>query len=270
MEQDIAQMRKALIKRARKQVQERYSERDVHIIRAVSVLGDLDNAFNLLAEDCIEWYGAHFPEMNSLVRDNDAFLRIVREIGDKKEISEKNVSKALGVEGKERAKAVEEKAKSSMGSAVPARALKEMQLLASNALVLKEERKELQAFIEEEMQKLAPNFSRLAGEVLGARLLASAGGLKQLAIKPGSTMQLLGAEKALFRHLKNRNSKGPKYGFIYGHPIVKKALPKNKGKMARTLASKLVLAARADYFGSKRDVAKEMLACLEKRAKELE
>jgi nucleolar protein 56 len=223
----------------------------------------------LLAEHCIEWYGAHFPEMNSVVRDNEAFLKIVKEIGSREEISEKAVLGALGESEKEKAKAVVEKAGHSMGSKVPEIALKQMRMLASNALVLKEERKELQSFIEEEMAKLAPNFSKMAGAVLGARLLASAGGLKQLAMKPGSTMQLLGAEKALFRHLKNRKSKGPKYGFIYGHPLVKKALPNNKGRMARALASKLALAARADFFGSKRDLAEEMLAGLEKRAKEL-
>ena len=164
---------------------------------------------------------------------------------------------------------VEEKAKKSMGSPVQKKALEELQLLASNALSLKSGRKRLQEFIEKEMEKLAPNFSKIAGGVLGARLMANAGGLKQLAMMPASTMQLLGAEKALFRHLKNKKINGPKYGFIYGHSFVKQVPSKNKGKVARSVASKLVLAARADYFGNKRDVSKEMIADLEKRVAKL-
>ncbi len=267
MARDIDQLRKSLIKRAKKQVQERYSETDVDIIRAISVLGDLDNTFNLLAENAIEWYGGHFPELQSIVRDNEAYLKIIKEFGEKENISEKKLSKLLGETGKE--KKIEEISKSSMGSPVKKNALEELQLLASNTLELKSERKKLQEFIEKEMEKLTPNFSKVAGGVLGARLMANAGGLKQLAMMPASTMQLLGAEKALFRHLKNKKINGPKYGFIYGHPIVKQVPGKNKGKAARSLASKLVLAARADYFGSKKDVSKEILASLEKRATEL-
>ena len=266
MPKDIEQLRKQLIKKAKKQVQARYSEKDVHVIRAVSVLGDLDSAFNLLAENCIEWYSAHFPELHSVVRDNEAYLRIA-ELGERQGISAKKLSKLLGES--EKAELVEEKAKKSMGSPLPKKALQEIKLLAQNALSLKEERKKLQQFIEVEMEALAPNFSKIAGPVLGARLLAAASGLKQLAMMPSSTMQLLGAEKALFRHLRNKKSKGPKYGLIYGHALVKKMPGKHKGKLARSLASKLVLAARADYFGSKKDVAKEMLAGLEAREKQL-
>jgi len=268
MAKDIKDLRKQLIKKAKKQVQERYSEKDVHIIRAVSVLGDLDNAFNLLAENVIEWYGAHFPEMERIVKDNEAFLTIVKDIGEREEISAKTLEKALGESDK--AKMLEEKAKKSMGSPISKSALAEIRKLAENALKLKEERKKLQAFIEKEMTKYAHNFSEIAGPVLGARLLAAASGLKPLALMPASTVQLLGAEKALFRHLKNKKSKGPKYGLIYGHPLVKMVPGKHKGKVARSLAGKLSLAARADYFESKKDVAKEMIAGLEERVKQLD
>jgi len=267
MARDIKQLRSALIRKAKKQVQEHYSEKDVHVIRAVSLLNDLDNAFNLLAENCIEWYASHFPEMHSLVRDNESYLRIVKEFGERKAISEKKLEKILGENAK--GKGLEEKAKKSMGSAIPKPALEQVRLLASNSLALKEERKKLRDFIEEKMNVYAPNFSELAGPVLGARLLALASGLKQLAMMPASTIQLLGAEKALFRHLKNKKSKGPKYGFIYGHPLIKRAPSKHKGKLARSLAGKLVLCIRSDYFGSKRKIAGEMLADLEKRAAKL-
>ncbi len=268
MPKDIKQLRLQLIKKAKKQVQIKYSEKDVHIIRAAGVLQDLDNSFNLLAENCIEWYSAHFPELHSIVRDNEAYLKIVSEIGERNAISAKKLSKLLGESDK--AKAVEEKTSTSMGSKIPKKALQQIMLLAQNALKLKEERKGLQEFISKEMEELAPNFSTLAGPVLGARLLAQAGGLKQLAMMPSSTVQLLGAEKALFRHLRNKQSKGPKYGLIYGHSLVKRTPGKHKGKLARSLASKLVLAARADYFAGKKEIGKEMLAQVEQRAKQLQ
>lgn len=266
--QDIEQLRKQLIRKAKKQVEAKYSEKDVHVIRAVSLLNDLDNAFNLLAENCIEWHSAHFPEMHSVVKDNEVYLKTVKEMPERQAVKAKALEKLLGESSK--AKELEEKAKKSMGSALPKRALREIRLLAENALRLKDERKKLQEFIEEEMEKLAPNFSSVAGPVLGARLLASASGLKQLALMPSSTVQLLGAEKALFRHLRNKKSKGPKYGIIYGHPLVRKALAKHKGKVARSLASKMALAARADYFGGGKGIGKKMLAGLEERAKKLQ
>jgi len=268
MAMDIKQLRKQLIGKAKRQVQEKYSEKDVHIIRGVSVLSDLDNSFNLLAENLIEWYGAHFPELYTFVRDNETYLTLVKDLGESKNFTEKALSKII--EEEDTVKTVAERAKDTMGSAIPKGALHEMQQLATNALRLKEERKKLQEYLEKEMEKYTPNFSKVAGPILGARLLASAGGLKQLAMKPASTIQLLGAEKALFRHLKNKKSKGPKYGFIYGHPLVKKVPGKHKGKVARSLASKLVLAARADYFGKKEDTATKILEKLEDRVKQLE
>lgn len=268
MDNDIKQLRRALIKKAKKQVQVKYSEKDVNIIRAVSVLNDLDSAFNLLAENVIEWYSAHFPELHKFIRDNEAYLKIVKELGEREKITEKALLKILGENDK--GKQVEEKAKKSMGSTIPKQALEEIKLLASNALNLREERKKIQDFITKEMEKLAPNFSKIAGSVMAARLMAAASGLKQLAMMPSSTIQLLGAEKALFRHLKNKKSKGPKYGILYGHPLVKRMPGKHKGKVARTLASKLVLAVRSDYFGTKKDISKEINQELEKRIKNLE
>jgi nucleolar protein 56 len=268
MAKDINSLRKALIKKAKRQVQVKYSEKDVHIARAVSLLSDLDNAFNLLAENCIEWYSTHFPEMHSLVKDNEAYLAVVKEFGGRKSIRAKGLEKLLGESSK--AAALEEKASSSMGSDIPEKALEEIRELASNALRLRQERRALEKFVEKEMKGYAGNFSELAGPVLGARLLAAASGLKQLALMPASTVQLLGAEKALFRHLRNKKSKGPKYGLIYGHPLVKKVPGKHKGKVARSLAGKLVIAARADYFGSKSSLAEKMLKELEERAARLQ
>lgn len=267
MQTDIERLRKTLIKKAKKQVQLHYSEKDVHVARAVSLLEDIDSAFNLLSEDCIEWYATHFPELYPAVKDNSVYLKIVDAFGEREKMDAKSVLQIAG--SPEKAKLIEEKAKKSIGSPLPKSALAEIKMLASNALRLKEERGKLQSFIETEMNAIAPNFSKIAGHVLAARMLAAAGGLKQIALMPSSTVQLLGAEKALFRHLRDKRNKGPKYGYIFGHPLIKATPSRNKGKVARTLAAKIALAARADFFGEKKDIATGMLAEVEKRAKGL-
>jgi len=262
---EIEQLRKALIHKAREQVKEHYGEMEVHVIRAVNVLRDLDAAFNLLAEHVIEWYGAHFPELNQHVKDNGKYLQLVSDLGERKNFTTEKVSPIF----KEKAGEIAEAAKKSMGSEISGETLGEIRKLAKNALELHKQREILEAFIQKEMEKIAPNFTVLAGAVVGARLLSSSGSLKGLAMQPASTMQLLGAEKALFRHLRNRRMKGPKHGFIFQHPLLRQANIRNRGKIARSLAAKLCIAARADFFGSKKEIGAELEKELEERAKSL-
>ncbi|MBN1941360.1 MAG: hypothetical protein JW772_04225, partial [Candidatus Diapherotrites archaeon] len=227
---------------------------------------DLDNVNNLLAEHAKEWHGMHFPELEKIVRDNALYLKLVYFLGERKNFEKKKLKEFI--EDSTQLEIVEKKAKESMGSDIDALALAEIKLLALNALNLIEERKALEAFIEKEMNSLAKNFSAVAGAVLGAKLLAEAGNLKNLALMPSSTIQLLGAKKALFRHLKNRKARSPKYGFLYTHALVKTLPGPLKGKMARTISGKLCIAAKADYFG-KGDISKNLLQQLEARAKAL-
>lgn len=261
----IEELRKKLIGKAKKQMQEKYAGKESHVIRAVNVLQDLDACFNLLAEHCIEWYGMHFPELNRIVKDNVSLLRLAYFLGERVKFNEKGIAEAIGECDSKR---IAEAARSSMGSAIESSALDEIKLLALNALNLKEEREFLLQFIENEMLSIAPNFSKVAGALLAARLLAEAGSLKKLAIAPSSTIQVLGAEKALFRHFKNRDAKPPKHGLIFMHPMLQKVSRDNRGKMARALAGKLSIAVRADYFG-KRDISKQLQQELEKRFEEL-
>ena len=261
----IEELRKKLIGKAKRQVQEKYSGKESHVIRAVGALQDLDACFNLLAEHCIEWYGSHFPELQNIAKDNQGILKLIYFVGEKSKFTEKNVEENAG---KENAKRISEAARKSMGSSIEENSLKEIQLLALNALNLKEERDFLLKFVEGEMNSIAPNFSIIAGPLLAARLLAEAGSLKGLAIMPSSTIQLLGAEKALFRHFKNKQAKPPKHGLIFMHAMLQKTPKDHKGKMARALAGKLSIAARADYFG-KRNIAAELQAGLQKRFDEI-
>jgi len=266
MSEAIEALRKKLIKKVKTEVSEKYSEKDNHIIQAINALDDLDSIFNLLAEHSIEWYGTHFPELSLVVRDNEKYLSLAIEIGSRKNFSAENVSKL--VENPESVSKIVEKSKNSMGSEIELQDLKEIQKLCEKALSLKKEREDLSKFIETKMNESCPNFSKIAGPLLGAKLLSAAGGLKRLAFLPSSTIQLLGAEKALFQHIKT-GCPPPKHGFIYQHPLVKKLKPWQKGNISRTLAGKLSICARTDYYG-KENIAGEIQKQLDKRILEIE
>jgi nucleolar protein 56 len=263
----IDELRKKLIKKTRERVEEKYSGEEEHIIRAVNALQDLDEVFNLLSEHCGEWYAANFPELGRSVQNPEVFLKLVYMLGERENFTEKAISEL--VKEKETAKSIAEKAKKSMGSKIPKEAMSEMKILASNALAIREERNSLEKFIEKQIRQAAPNFSEIAGTVLGARLLKEAGSLKRLAMMPSSTIQILGAKKAFFRHVKNPKAKTPKYGILFQHPLVRQAHPKNKGRIARTLAGKIAIAARMDFFG-KKPIAKQLQKEMDERTKQIQ
>lgn len=137
-----------------------------------------------------------------------------------------------------------------------------MGLLAKAILSLRESRKATEMDVSAAVQTLAPNLSNLAGPILAARLISRAGGLSRLAGMPSSRVQVMGAEKSLFKHLKGQ-APSPKHGIIYRHPAVIGSAKKLRGKMARTLAAKLAIAARLDYYGA--GISVDLQASLEAR-----
>ncbi len=258
-------LRRKLIQKARKEVKTKYVGRESHIIRAADILSDLDEIFNLLYEDSREWYGIHFPEMDRLVKTPEIYLNLVNELGLRKNFSEQKILKYY--KNKEKAKQIETKAKNSVGSEIEEKDLKKIQSLAKQSLLIKKEKNSLVEYVEKEMKKELPNFSNLCGAVLGAKLLSEAGAIEKMVKMPASTIQVLGAEKALFRHLKS-GAKPPKYGLLFQHPFVQQVKTVNRGKMARSLASKLSIALKQDFF-SKKEKYEKLLKELEKRASEL-
>lgn len=258
-------LRKKLIKKTKKQVREKYSGRDTHIIRAINVIEDIDSVFNLLFEDVREWYSVHFPELERLVKGNETYLKLIAGLGERKEFLEKNILKIY--ENKKQAKKISKAAKKSVGAELKEKDVLRIKRLASKAVDLKKQRNALASYLESEIKEQMPNFYKIAGPLLGARLLNEAGSMKKLALMPSSTVQVLGAEKALFRHLKS-GAKPPKHGIIFQHPMLKKVKGGNRGKMARTLSNKLSIAAREDYFGEK-NITKKLLKELNERAKKL-
>jgi nucleolar protein 56 len=142
-----------------------------------------------------------------------------------------------------------------------------MQPLKNAFFAVNNEIKSLEKQIDIDMQKIAPNISKMTGPLIGARLISLAGGLVRLAILPASTIQILGAEKALFR-FKKEGGKPPKHGVIFQHSYINKSPREIRGKIARVFAAKIAIAAKADAF-TKRDISKDLIKDIDERIKEI-
>jgi nucleolar protein 56 len=241
-------------------------KRDLIIAQAIQTLDDLDRTVNLFMERLREWYGIHFPELDRLIEKHETYARLVMNLGYRNNFS----FEALEKESipKERAEITAKAAETSMGADVAEQDLAEIQALSRNVLELYELRKNMENYVDKTMEEVAPNTRAIAGSLLGARLIAIAGSLRNLAMRPASTIQVLGAEKALFRSLKT-GARPPKHGLIFQHALLHDAKRWQRGKIARALAGKLAIAARADAFGGGRYVGDALKAAVDKRIEEI-
>ncbi|MDI9644097.1 MAG: C/D box methylation guide ribonucleoprotein complex aNOP56 subunit [Candidatus Verstraetearchaeota archaeon] len=240
-------------------------KRDKLVAQAVSALDEIDKNVNITVSRVREWYSLHFPELDSLVPDHRQYMLIVKKFGKRSNIDPEGVSEIVQSESK--GKALSEAALSSMGADVNEYDLKQIVDLAEINLKTYESRDSMERYIDDMMKEVAPNVRELAGATLGARLIALAGSLEGLAKKPASTLQVLGAEKALFRSLKT-GARPPKHGIIFQHQYLHSAERWQRGKIARALAGKLSIAARVDAFGGGL-IADKLKAGLEKRIAEI-
>ncbi|MBI5347326.1 MAG: hypothetical protein HZB66_01815 [Candidatus Aenigmarchaeota archaeon] len=211
--------------------------RDNLIIQASNALDDINKSINLFVTRLREWYGLHYPELK--LSDNE-LIKSVCELGARENFPKFRSSTGTGL--------------------VP----EDEEILMKYAALIErmhEDKKGLEKYVKESVRETMPNFSSLIDPLLAARMLAMAGSTERLARMTASTIQLLGAEKALFRHLKQKG-KPPKFGLIFYSPYVQNAPEGKRGKMARFLASKLMLAARIDYY-SKRDESSRLKKELE-------
>jgi nucleolar protein 58 len=190
-----------------------------------------------------EWYGWHFPELQAMLSDNAQYAKLVLKCGMRPNFCKTDLSDILDDETIENA--VKEAAEVSMGTEIADMDIINIQALAEQVLSMTEYRAQLFEYLKNRMNAIAPNLTILVGELVGARLIAHAGSLMNLAKQPASTVQILGAEKALFRALKTKHDT-PKYGLIYHASLVGQAAPKNKGKISRVLAAKASLGIRVD------------------------
>jgi len=216
---------------------------DTMVIQAVGLLDELDKEINTYAMRVKEWYGWHFPELQALVADNASYAQLVLKCGMRTEFSKTDLSSILEDESVETS--VKDAAEISMGTEIAELDILNIKSLAEQVLSLTEYRAQLFEYLKNRMNAIAPNLTILVGELVGARLISHAGSLMNLAKQPASTVQILGAEKALFRALKTKHDT-PKYGLIYHASLIGQAAPKNKGKISRVLAAKAALAIRVD------------------------
>lgn len=222
---------------------------DAMIVQAIKMLDDVDKELNVYAMRTKEWYGWHFPELAKTLNDNLAYARVVLAAGMRTNIADTDLTDILPEEVIETVKA---RAEMSMGTDITERDLDNIQALAKQVVLYTNCRAELSSYLESRMRAIAPNLTALVGVLVGARLIAHAGSLTNLVKLPGSTIQILGAEKALFRALKTKHDT-PKYGLIYHSSLIGQATGRNKGKIARMLAAKAALGVRVDGCDEKLD-----------------
>jgi nucleolar protein 56 len=240
-------------------------KRDLMIAQAILALDDLDKVINLFMSHTREWYGIHFPELDRLLEKHETYARLIVKLGSRDNFTIENLEKEDIP--KQKAEAIAKTAELSMGADLEETDLQQIQTLSKSILDLFQLRQGLESFLDTAMEEVAPNTKTLAGSLLGARLIAISGGLSNLAMRPASTIQVLGAEKALFRSLKT-GTRPPKHGVIFQHTLLHDAKKWQRGKIARALAGKLAIAVRTDAFG-RRDISRELTQDLEKRIEEI-
>uniref|UniRef100_A0A1J3DP86 Nucleolar protein 58 n=1 Tax=Noccaea caerulescens TaxID=107243 RepID=A0A1J3DP86_NOCCA len=222
---------------------------DTMIIQAIGLLDDLDKELNTYGMRVREWYGWHFPELAKIIQDNVLYAKSVKLMGNRINAAKLDFSEVLAdnVEAE-----LKEASVISMGTEVSDLDLLHIRELCDQVLSLAEYRAQLYDYLKSRMNTVAPNLTALVGELVGARLISHGGSLLNLSKQPGSTIQILGAEKALFRALKTKHAT-PKYGLIYHASVVGQAAPKHKGKISRSLAAKAALSIRCDALGDGQD-----------------
>lgn len=240
------------------------ARRDLMIVQAVKLLDDLDKLINMLYSRLVDWYGQHFPELHQYVEGPEIYAKLIHRLGTRKNYSEERLKELLR---EELAGKVLEACERSLGAELNEVDEAKIRKLAGYIIEMTDFREEIQNYIKSLMEIEAPNLSAIAGPTLGARLISLAGGLETLAKAPASTIQVLGAEKALFRFFKTGRG-APKHGVIFQHPYVHSSPRWQRGKIARALATKISIAAKVDYF-SREDRASELRKALEERIKEI-
>ncbi|CAG8523379.1 4891_t:CDS:2, partial [Acaulospora morrowiae] len=224
---------------------------DNMIIQAITLLDQLDKDINTFAMRVREWYSWHFPELVKIINDNHQYSVLAKFIQNKSKLTEDRLDDLIEITGDEsKAKQIIDAARSSMGTDISALDMINIEHFADRVINLANYRKQLHEYLLSKMSNVAPNLSALIGEIVGARLISHAGSLTNLSKCPASTVQILGAEKALFRALKTK-SNTPKYGLIYHSSFIGRAGTKNKGRISRFLANKCTIASRIDCFTEK-------------------
>lgn len=233
---------------------------DNMIIQSIALLDQLDKDVNTFSMRIREWYSYHFPELAKIVTENYKYAKVAQFIKDRKSLTADSVEQLEEIlMDSQAAQAIVDASKMSMGMDISPIDLINIEMFATRVVKLSEYRKNLATYLHKKMESVAPNLQVLIGDQVGARLISHAGSLTNLAKYPASTVQILGAEKALFRALKARTNT-PKYGLLYHSSFIGRAGLKNKGRISRFLANKCSIASRIDCFLGKKTNNDSMVA----------
>lgn len=219
---------------------------DTLIIQALVTLQDLNEAVNKLVKRLREWYGYHDPETENAIAENDRFVEAIIKFSKKELLQQRR-----------------QEEHDTMGASILESDRKAIAELADGIVALLKLKEAERKYLESMMKKTCPNLFAITGSMLGAQLITQSGSLKHLMEFPASTIQVLGAEKALFRHIKT-GARPPRHGFILQHPLLATAKQDMHGKIARALADKICLAVKMDYFKGK-FIGDKLLKELEKK-----
>ena len=226
-------------------VREASEKLDLHIIQAISALDELDKLVNVLSTRMREWYGLHFPELDNLIQSPNLYAEIVSKAGLRQNITKQMLEQA-GLQDR-KVEIILDAAARSKGGDASTKSLEILKKIANEVILESELRSILADYLEDTMEVVAPNVKQILTALVGARLISKAGSLNRLAFSSASTIQVLGAEKALFRALKS-GARPPKHGLLFQHAMVHSAPKWQRGKIARAVASKVAIAARIDLY----------------------
>ncbi len=257
MVETAEEKRNRLIGLAKQAVGKAYSTGEHSIAQAINAYNEIEKTRNLIHERLEEWYGIYFPELT--IGSAEKYTKFVLQAGsNKKGASQETLREVFG----DRSEDALMRIRQSVGAEPDQGEYRALSALANTEVQLLSMEKEIDAYLKENVPKLMPNVSYLVDYKLAAELLARAGSLNKLALMPSSTLQLLGAEKALFRHLRS-GSKPPKYGVLFKLKEITEADRRSRGRIARLFATKLSIAARADSI-SKRFIGKQLRESIDK------
>ncbi len=228
----------------KKKVSEVSGHSDSIIIQIISTLDIIKKSISMFSSQLREWYGLHFPELtDKIVEDNILMAKLVSTLGARERYTYENLKENFNLKEK-KIQALQKFASDSMGAIFD---LGMVQDYANQIISIDTYRQDLENYLADLMENFAPNINALIGSLIGAKLIAKAGSMKKLAYMPASRIQILGAEKALYRFLKT-GEKRPKHGLIFQWNQIRSAKVYHRGKIARVVAGKIGLLAKIDFF----------------------
>jgi len=248
-------------------VREASEQLDLHISQSINALDEIDKILNTVGTRMREWYGLHFPELDNLLQNITTYANIVSKVGKREEITVEFLQTLEIPDNK--IEIIQMTANRSKGGKITEENLLILQSLANEVISLAQIRKTLEDHIDITMEIIAPNLKELLTATVGARLIAKAGSLKRLASLSSSTIQILGAEKALFRTLKT-GANPPKHGLLFQHPVIHSAPKWQRGKLARAISSKAAIAARVDLYSRNPESSNALASKLNDRITEIQ